>query len=366
MFERGSAECVQAGQDMDNRDLDSPRRATAIMAGGDAPEKAGATIYETPKADASRGGTGALTGVRERTAGANPAWIDLHNPEERELREAEARFGLKVPTREAMREIELSSRLYEEGGGLFMTVNVLNKTSSEDPETTAITFIMAGKTLITLRYADPPPFKIFARRAKLNSALAGSPEGVLFGLLEQIVDSLADVMEAAVDELEKISFMVFSKNDDNNDRDHRQTLRRIGHAGNLASKAKDSLLSLNRMALFLDTQARLRRKDAKARLKTVLRDILSITEHANFVANKVNFLLDATLGMINLEQNNIIRIVSVAAVAFFPPTLIASLYGMNFRFMPELNWPYGYPFAIALMVLSAVLPLWYFRRKGWL
>lgn len=308
---------------------------------------------------------GTKIAVPGKSGNSAPVWIDLLEPTASELRAIEARFGIEVPTREEMQEIELSSRLYDEDGALFMTVTILNRAATDDPESAAVTFILAKKTLITLRYADPVPFKTFTRRVKRSPGLASSSDAVLLGLLEQIVDRLADIMEIAVADLEKISNAVFSKEGNGSDQDHHENLRRIGRAGNLASKAKDSLLNLNRMALFLNTQARFK-KDAKVRLKTLSRDIVSITEHANFVANKVTFLLDATLGMINLEQNNIIKIFSVAAAAFLPPTLIASIYGMNFKFMPELNWEYGYPLAISLMVLSAVGPLLYFKRKGWL
>ncbi len=295
-----------------------------------------------------------------------PVWVDLLNPSSDEIHEIEKRFAIEVPTREEMQEIELSSRLYDEDGVLFMTVSVLNKANTDEPETTAITFILVKKTLITLRYADPIPFKTFIRRVNRTAALASSAETVLFGLLEQIVDRLADIMEQSTADLEGLSNIVFSSPDDPEyEGDHRAVLRRIGRAGNLSGKAKDSLLNLHRLGLFLSTQPRLK-KDTKTRLKTISRDIVSITEHANFIANKVTFLLDATLGMINLEQNNIIKIFSVAAAAFLPPTLIASIYGMNFDVMPELDWQFGYPLAIGLMVLSAVLPLWYFKRKGWL
>ncbi len=182
------------------------------------------------------------------------------------------------------------------------------------------------------------------------------------GLLEQIVDRLADIMEACVADLETISRQVFGEN---GSRDHKEVLRRVGRVGDLATKAKDSLLSLNRMVLFLTSQTRVG-KETRTRLKTLSRDVQSITEHATYVASKVTFLLDATLGLINLEQNNIIKIFSVAAVAFLPPTLIASIYGMNFSVLPELEWPFGYPLALGLMVLSAVLPFLYFKRKGWL
>ena len=295
-----------------------------------------------------------------------PVWVDLHAPTSDEIHEIEERFGIEMPTREEMQEIELSSRLYDEDGALFMTVSVLTKATTDAPQTTAVTFILVKKTLITVRYADPVPFKTFIRRVKRSPSLANSAEAVLFGLLEQIVDRLADLMEQTATDLEGLSNQVFiSPDEKNSDADHRETLRQIGRTGNLSGKAKDSLLNLHRLGLFLSTQARLK-KDAKARLKILSRDIVSITEHANFIANKVTFLLDATLGMISLEQNNIIKIFSVAAAAFLPPTLIASIYGMNFEFMPELGWEFGYPVAIGLMVLSAVLPLLYFKRKGWL
>ena len=295
-----------------------------------------------------------------------PVWVDLLSPTNEEIQDIEKRFGIEVPTREEMQEIELSSRLYDEDGALFMTVSVLNRAASDAPQTAVVTFILVKKTLITLRYADPVPFKTFIRRVNRSPSLASSADAVLFGLLEQIVDRLADVMEQTATDLEGLSNQVFASPEDRkSDQGHQDTLRQIGRAGNLSGKAKDSLLNLHRLGLFLSTQARLK-KDAKARLKVISRDIVSITEHANFIANKVTFLLDATLGMISLEQNNIIKIFSVAAAAFLPPTLIASIYGMNFEVMPELDWQFGYPVAIGLMVLSAVLPLWYFKRKGWL
>jgi len=295
-----------------------------------------------------------------------PVWIDLLSPTSDEIHDIEQRFGIEVPTREEMQEIELSSRLYDEDGALFMTVSVLTRATTDAPQTAAVTFILVKKTLITLRYADPVPFKTFIRRVKKTPSLANSAETVMFGLLEQIVDRLADLMEQTATDLENLSNQVFaSPEGPGSDQDHRETLRQIGRTGNLSGKAKDSLLNLHRLGLFLSTQTRLK-KDAKARLKVISRDIVSITEHANFIANKVTFLLDATLGMISLEQNNIIKIFSVAAAAFLPPTLIASIYGMNFEVMPELGWEFGYPVAIGLMILSAVLPLWYFKRKGWL
>lgn len=292
-----------------------------------------------------------------------PIWIDLMEPSPEEELQVEASLGIDVPTLAEMQEIEASSRLYEEDGALFMTVSILHKATTDAPESSAVTFILARDTLVTLRYADPLPFRNLTRKIERSPGLGGgSAEAILMGLLEQIVDRLADIMETCVADLETISREVFG---DEGGRDHKLVLRRVGRVGDLATKAKESLLSLNRMVLFLTAQAQVG-KETRARLKTLSRDVLSITEHATFVASKVTFLLDATLGLINIEQNNIIKIFSVAAVAFLPPTLIASIYGMNFRSLPELEWAFGYPLALGLMVLSAVLPFLYFKRKGWL
>lgn len=296
-------------------------------------------------------------------ASGRPVWIDLLEPSPEEERQVEASLGIDVPTHEEMQEIEASSRLYVEDGALFMTVSVLHKATTDAPESSAVTFILAKDTLVTLRYADPLPFQTLTRKIERSPGLGGgSAESILMGLLEQIVDRLADIMEACVADLEAISREVFGEDGGHN---HKNVLRRVGRVGDLATKAKESLLSLNRMVLFLTAQPQIG-KETRTRLKTLSRDVLSITEHATFVASKVTFLLDATLGLINIEQNNIIKIFSVAAVAFLPPTLIASIYGMNFRALPELEWTFGYPMALGLMVLSAVLPILYFKRKGWL
>jgi magnesium transporter len=295
-----------------------------------------------------------------------PVWIDLVSPTPEEVASVEESLGLEIPTRAEMEEIEHSSRLYEENDALFMTAPILHGSATDMPATTAVTFVLARSALVTLRYANPLPLQAFARRAERLPHLISSPEIVLLGLLEQIVDRLADIMEATTLNLESVSRNIFHKGKRKGASDDFEAmLRQLGHAGDLSTKAKESLLGLNRLLLFLSTQSRLK-KEGKTRLKSLVRDIASITEHSNFIANKVTFLLDATLGLINIEQNNIVKIFTVASVAFLPPTLIASIYGMNFHVLPELDWQFGYPFAILLMILSAVLPFWYFRRRGWL
>lgn len=307
--------------------------------------------------------------VQDKEGGLPPStvWIDLLSPTREEERLVEGWTEIEVPTREEMQEIELSSRLYVEGRAMVMTMPIINKATTEAPESAAITFIIVDGRMITVRYVDPVPFSMFIRRISRNPAMIADGEKALMGLLEQIADRLADILEGATADLEALSRQVFVSADDQprGSKDLRRILQNVGRTGDLATRAKDSLLGLNRLLLFLSAQASFK-KDARSRIKTLMRDATSIAEHANFLASKVSFLLDATLGLINIEQNNIIKIFSVAAVAFLPPTLIASIYGMNFQVMPELGWRFGYLWAIGLMLLSAIVPLWYFRRRKWL
>lgn len=293
-------------------------------------------------------------------------WIDLLNPTPDEESAVERVLGVEVPTRAEMSEIEASSRLYLEGRALVMTLPVINKSTSDEPESAAITFVLSGSRLVTLRYADPAPFNLFSQRLRRQPSLAQTGEQAFLGLLEQITDRLADILEAAMASLD-----VFTRETLRNEDataglvDFKDVLRRIGRVSDLAAKAKECLLNLSRLLLFLTAQMDLS-EASMSRVKSLMRDAKSIDEHASFVSSKVAFLLEATLGLINIEQNNIIKIFSVAAVAFLPPTLVASIYGMNFKHLPELDWDFGYPIALGIMLLSAVLPFMWFRRKKWL
>jgi len=294
-------------------------------------------------------------------------WIDLFCPTREEELAVEACLGIQVPTHDEMQEIETSSRLYVEDNALVMTMTVLNKPAHEQIESAAITFILIANRLLTVRYADPSPFTLFVQKIKRQPFLAASGDQALLGLLEQVADSLADTLEGATAELEGVSRSIFHTKEIAGmaGPDYKNAIHRIGYAGDLATKAKGSLLNLTRLLLFLAGQSDVN-KDAKERMKTLMQDSNSIDEHARFLSAKVSFLLDATLGLINLQQNNIIKMFSVAAVIFLPPTLIASIYGMNFKHIPELAWPNGYFFALIMMVLSAAVPLWLFWRKKWL
>lgn len=297
----------------------------------------------------------------------NTVWVDLISPTREEEAIVQKWLDIEVPTRDEMQEIETSSRLYtDDNGALVMTMAVLDRPTSDEPEAPSVTFILVGNRLLTVRYVDPVPFNQFIGRIKRQPSLALSGEQALLGLLEQVSDYLADILEGATFDLEGLSRNIFrTSKDDANATNFNEVISRIGHVGDLATKAKGSLLNLTRLLLFFAAHSDID-KEVKGRMKILMQDANSLDEHVRFLSAKVSFVLDATLGLINLEQNNIIKMFSVAAVAFLPPTLIASIYGMNFKVFPELDWTFGYPFALALMVLSAALPLWFFWRKKWL
>jgi magnesium transporter len=330
------------------------------------------TIYEyragelKPRSDTSAG-KAAITD--------EAIWIDLLNPTQEEESKVEKALKLNVPTREEQQEIEASSRLYHEDGVLFMTASVIARTEQTEAKQaeikmTPVTFILAGNRLVTLRYAEPRAFAIFAARCNRSEPDLGNGASVLTGLIETIVDRLADFIEGTQAEVDVLAHTVFDIKGGAATRQRRfdVVLKSIGHVGEMSSKARESAHSLGRMLTFFAYAAQERKngKGLQSRIRTAARDVNSLTDQVTFLSSKIIFLLDATLGMINIQQADIIKIFSVAAVVFLPPTLIASIYGMNFRHMPELDWWFGYPLALGLMVLAAVLPYLYFKRKGWL
>jgi magnesium transporter len=296
-------------------------------------------------------------------------WVDLLEPTLTEERAVERLLAIDVPSREEMREIETSNRLYEENGTLYMTATVVTKIDTDRPESAAVTFILSRNRLITNRYVDPLPFRRFIAYAERHPAAATTAPGILAGLLESIIERTADVLERVGVGLDDLSASVFAPETKvpTQPRNLRNVMERIGRDGDLTSKARESLVTLARQLTFIQQSTAVQMpNELRARYRSMSRDVLALADHASFIANKSSFMLQAALGLINIEQNNIIKIFSVAAVAFLPPTLVASIYGMNFHFMPELDWPYGYPIALLLMLLSAVLPYVYFRRRGWL
>lgn len=300
-------------------------------------------------------------------------WIDMLAPTADEKRFVAREFGIELPTREDMTEIEASSRLYEEDDALFMTSTLVVRVDTV-PEACVVTFILAQNRLITVRYLDSQPFRAFIVYLQRHPIRQTSGDAFLVGLLDMIVDRSADILENVGAEIDAVSRDVFGQRDQGRrgraaqrNRDMVETLKRIGRLGDLDSKTRESLVSIGRMVSFL----LLRTKGESAAtlrsdIKSLSHDVSSLNDHATFLTTKLNFLLDATLGLINIEQTNVTKIMALTGTVFIPPTLIASIYGMNFKIMPELNWPEGYPLAILLMVLSAILPIWYFRRRGWI
>lgn len=322
----------------------------------------------------------------EHAAQAQPAvppdavWLDLVEPTDAEEAAVEAALGLDIPTREELAEIEASSRLYQEDGAAFMTANLIRRGENDRPESSPVTFIIKGNTLITIRYHHPQAFPIYVKRAMKPQTTSMTGWGILISLLEAVIDRAADHLERVgliVDDTSKRTFGAGRTLEGKHRRPRKrdvsleELIENIGEEGDFTSKMRESLVSIGRVAAFMtaliDQMKQTREvKDNRARIRILHRDIQSLTDHASFLSGKISFLLDAVLGLISIEQNGIIKIFSIAAVVFLPPTLVASIYGMNFKDMPELEWPYGYPVAIGLMILSAILPVVYFKRKGWL
>ncbi len=300
---------------------------------------------------------------------ADVLWIDLLEPTRAEDRVVEEHLGIEIPTREDMDDIEPSELLYVENGARYMTVRLLFNVANE-PGMAAVGFILKDNTLVTVRYAEPKAFSMFAMRAAKPGGCGTTAEAVLAGLIETIIDRAAEVLQQTGERLDELSHRVFEARKDATSRhtEYQDTLRALGRYGDLISKARESLVSIERVLLFLSVGYRAAHVPLSLReeVRTTLRDLQSLEEHATFQSQKIQFLLDATLGLVNLEQNNIIKLFSVMAVVFMPPTLIASVYGMNFKHMPELDWDFGYPMAVLVMIAAAIAPYLFFRWKRWL
>ena len=301
---------------------------------------------------------------------AEVAWVDLSQPTPAEDRATEAFLGASIPTREESQEIEFSSRFYTEDNAVFMTASLLTGVDKGEPRLTPFTVVVAGDRIATIRYAEFHALSQFLARATKPAGGCTSPPAVLLGLIEAIVDRTADVLERISGDIDRINAEIFARRKDVRQRGRRLEvlIGEVGVQGDLAAKARECLSSLERLVQFagLALPAPYAKSGHRARLKLIGRDIRSLEDHVTFLSNKITFLLDATLGLISVQQNGVIRILTVATGVFFPPTLIGTAYGMNFVHMPELKWLWGYPFAMALMAVSALLPYLYFKRRGWL
>jgi magnesium transporter len=297
-------------------------------------------------------------------------WIDMLRPDKAEDLLVEGFLGIDVPTRDDLKDIEPSSRLYTARDAVFMTASLVCKAESGHPELADIAFVLSKGMLITIRYDEPKAFDLFT--AAMHRIPGGCATGTVLvtRLFETIVDRTAEILEIAVARIDGLSLQVFGDRPVGKRRPPHYLeakLMDVASHHRLVAKTRDSLASLSRVLTFLYTVPSVQEnKETKELCRTISRDIQSLSEHASFISGNITFLLDASLGLINVEQNAIIKIFSIAAVVFLPPTLVASLYGMNFDFMPELKWAFGYPMAVIGMVISAIVPYYFFRWKGWL
>lgn len=304
------------------------------------------------------------------------AWIDILNGNAEEIAFVERVIKRHLPTCTELNEIESSSRLQSDHDAFCLSAPIVSHIPSGMPETTSVGFILTKSLFVTVRFAPLAAFTSFeAEYNKADTAYSGNV-GAFVGLMNAIVDRCADVLEEVGSELDQISQGIFGEKDKVFSKSQpparesaslRETLRRIGYNGDLSSKIRNSLLGIGRIISYVnDMGAEWVPVKLKAHLKTQFHDIASLSDYDVHLMNKVQLLLDATMGLINIEQNNIIKVLTVVSVVGVPPTLVASIYGMNFRHMPELDWSWGYPYGLAIIALSAIAPLVWFRVRGWL
>jgi magnesium transporter len=299
-------------------------------------------------------------------------WIDMEEPTREEEKLVERCIKVNVPTQAEMAEIEPSSRLYEKNGALYMTVSALRGVEEHLPTTTPLGFVLAGNRLVTIRYATPKPVRTFESHARRDPELVRDGPTALVRLLDSIIDRLADEIEQVSARMERLSEEIFQEQQDQRRIPAAKLtshLTSIGRTQTLLAKIRYSAVSTLRMLNFLagsNLVHEQQQTEVRHHLASLTADVTSLSEHASFLSDNLTFLLDASLGLISIEQNAAMKLFSWAAVVFLPPTLIAGVFGMNFRYMPELSWRYGYPLSVALMLATAIGPYLYFKKRGWI
>lgn len=297
-------------------------------------------------------------------------WIDLVSPTPEEEELLKKQLSIDIPSREEIWKNHVLNRLYTENGISYMNAAIITKTGSDYPETSPVTFILSHNYLITIRNISPTSFSNFANRIQHFPKKFSNGANVLSGLLEEIIVRVAHNSEVVVEDLDRLSHEIFNQNSfetykKSPSQAMKGVLKRLGACADLNSKINESLHSINRMLSFFSNISD-KSAEVSKNLGVLKTDSNTLMQQTSFLSDKITFQLDATLGMINVEQNMIIKIFSIVTVFFLPPTLVSSIYGMNFVHMPELNWADGYPFAIGLMITIALTSYLYFHRKGWL
>jgi magnesium transporter len=299
-------------------------------------------------------------------------WLDLLEPTKEEEALVEKDLGLGVPTKEEMTEIEPSSRLFGRDNALYMTMSTLTGVEAGNPVVTPVSFLLCGNRLVTVRYATPKPFRLLSEEAANDPEVSATAMVVLLRLLDAIVERLADELEDVGAKMDDLSVDIFCDEDDSRRipaRHLTRLLTRIGRTQSLLVRIRETGVSAARLITFLEGSEQLAdKKQAHVRehVGSIGRDVKSLIDHSAFLSDNLTFILDASLGLISIEQNGAMKLFSWVAVVFMPPTLVAGIYGMNFEHMPELHWTLGYPMAVVLMVASAVLPLLYLKARRWI
>ncbi|WP_423680852.1 MULTISPECIES: magnesium/cobalt transporter CorA [unclassified Undibacterium] len=296
-----------------------------------------------------------------------PVWVDLTDPNEEEREWVKSIYGVTLPGEDEVKDIEASARYYEaDSGDLHLRTDFLIDEDEDDEpaRTVTVAFILARDILFSVHNTDLPVFRLVRMRARSRPGSINDYKDVLLDLYATDAEYSADALEGIYQNLEDVSRAVLQK--EFSDQDAAAALNSIAQEEDLNGRIRRNMMDTRRAVSFL-MRGRLLNADQFEEARQILRDIESLDGHTSFLFDKINFLMDATVGFININQNKIIKIFSVASVAFLPPTLIASIYGMNFKgWFPELDWELGYPFALLLMLASAITPFWYFRRRGWL
>jgi magnesium transporter len=299
-------------------------------------------------------------------------WIDLEEPTREEEKLVERCIKVDVPTRAEMAEIEPSSRLYEKNGAIYMTVSALRGVDEHLPSTTPIGFVLANNRLVTIRYATPKPVRTFENHARREPELIKDGPTALVRLLDAIIDRLADEIEQVSERMEELSHEIFQEQQDQRRIPASKLtalLTSIGRAQTLLTKIRYSAVSTLRMLSFFGASSLIhdsQRNDLRHHVASLTTDVTALSEHTSYLIDSLQFLLDASLGLISIEQNAAMKLFSWAAVVLLPPTLIAGIFGMNFHYMPELGARHGFALAITLMLISAVGPYLYFRWRHWI
>ena len=293
-----------------------------------------------------------------------PIWVDMTDPTEEERSWVKSIYDVTMPDEDDVKDIEASARYYEaDNGDLHLRTDFRIDDDEGPSQTVTVAFILARNMLFSMHAEDLPVFRLVRMRARSRPGSITDYKDVLLDLYATDAEYSADALEGIYRNLEEVSGKVLQE--EFTDQDAAATLSTIAKEEDLNGRIRRTMMDTRRAVSFL-MRGRLLDSDQFEEARQILRDIESLDGHTSFLFEKINFLMDATVGFININQNKIIKIFSVASVAFLPPTLIASIYGMNFRILPELSWDFGYPFALVLMLLSALAPFWYFRRRGWL